>query len=78
MKTKAVAAIALSICVMTIDQAVAGFFHFTPNPTPPPTPPPAVPEFDGLGAVAAIALLVSVVAIIYQRARKLSGEGSSE
>ena len=77
MKTKAVGAIALSICVMTIDQAVAGFFHFTPNPTPTPTPP-AVPEFDGLGAVAAIALLVSVVAIIYQRARRLSGEGPSE
>jgi hypothetical protein len=76
MKTKAVGAIALSICVMTIDQAVAGFFHFTPNPTP-PSPPP-VPEFDGVGAVAAIALLVSVVAIIYQRARRLSGEGSSE
>lgn len=32
--------------------------------------PTAAPEFDGPGAIAAIALLVSVVAIIYQRARK--------
>jgi hypothetical protein len=32
--------------------------------------PTAAPEFDGPGAIAAIALLVSVVAILYQRARK--------
>jgi hypothetical protein len=32
--------------------------------------PTAAPEFNGPGAIAALALLVSVVAIIYQRARK--------
>lgn len=30
---------------------------------------PAVPEFDGPGGVAAIALLASVVAIVFHRAR---------
>jgi heme A synthase len=68
MKTKTVAAAALAICVMTVDQAFAGFFSFTPS----------VPEFDGVGAVAALALLVSVVAIVYQRARRHASGGSSE
>jgi len=66
MKPKAVGASALLICLATIDQAVAGFFNITPNP--PSTP--AVPEFDGPGAIAAIALLVGVVAILYQKIRK--------
>ncbi len=66
MKIKAVGATALLAWLVTIDQAFAGFFNFTPNP---PTPP-AVPEFDGPGAIAAIALLVGVVAILYQKVRK--------
>jgi hypothetical protein len=65
MKIKAVGATALLLCLVTISQAFAGFFTFTPNPTP-----PAVPEFDGPGAIAAIALLVGVVAILYQKVRK--------
>jgi hypothetical protein len=71
MKSKSVCVIALATFVATIDQAFAGFFNFTPNP-------PAVPEFDGLGSVAAMALLVSVVAIAYQRARRTAAGGSSE
>jgi len=71
MKIKQVGATALLICVMMIDQAYAGFFNFTPNPTTTPEPStPAVPEFSGPGAIAAIALLVSVVAIVYQKMRK--------
>ncbi len=38
--------------------------------TPATTEPVATPEFDGPGAVAAIALLVSIAAVIYQRVRK--------
>jgi hypothetical protein len=59
-------ATALLICLMTINQAFAGFFNFTPNPPA----PPAVPEFDGPSAIAASALLVGVVAILYQKVRK--------
>jgi hypothetical protein len=53
-----------------IEQAHAGFFHFTPN-TPPPSapPPPAVPEFDGAGAIAAIALLASIGAVLFSRSK---------
>ncbi len=36
----------------------------------PAAEPVAAPEFDGPGAVAAIALLVSIVAVVYQRARR--------
>jgi hypothetical protein len=60
-------ATALLMCLAMVDQAFAGFFHITPAPTPPP--PPAVPEFDGTGAVAAIALLVSIGAVLLRRSR---------
>ena len=53
-----VGAAALLMSLMTIDQAFAGFFNIVP-----------VPEFDGPGGIAAIALLVSVVAILFSRSR---------
>ncbi len=69
MKLKGVGTTALLFCLMTIDQAFAGFGSFTPPPaTPPPTP--TVPEFDGPGAIAAIALLASFAAILYQKLKK--------
>jgi hypothetical protein len=58
MKMK-VGAAALLMSLMTIDQAFAGFFFV----------PPPIPEFDGPGAIAAIALLTSVVAIAFHRSR---------
>ncbi len=58
-----VSAAALLASLMTINQAFAGFF-----PTPPPAPA-AVPEFDGSSGIAAIALLVSVGAILFSRSR---------
>ncbi|MGP1667586.1 MAG: hypothetical protein ACTS5I_17125 [Rhodanobacter sp.] len=64
MKVK-VGAAALAMSLMTIDQAFAGWFNITP-PAPGPAP---IPEFDGPGAVAAIALLASVAAIILQKSR---------
>jgi len=64
-----VGAAALLMTLATIDQAFAGFFKIVPTPTPTPTPSP-VPEFDGSGAIAAIALLASIVAIIFSRSRK--------
>ena len=63
-----VGATALLMCFAMIDRAYAGFFHITPAPTPPPAPP-AVPEFDGAGAIAAIALLVSIGAVLLGRSR---------
>jgi hypothetical protein len=61
MKMK-VGAAALLMSLMTVDQAFAGFFNIVPPPTP-------IPEFDGPGAIAAIALLTSVVAIAFHRSR---------
>lgn len=61
MKMK-VGAAALLTSLMTIDQAFAG--SFLPVITPEP-----VPEFDGPGGIAAIALLVSVGAILFSRSR---------
>ena len=55
MKMK-VGAAALLMSLMTIDRAFAGYFNI-------------VPEFDGPGAIAAIALLTSVVAIAFHRSR---------
>jgi hypothetical protein len=46
--------------LMMVDQAFAGFFN---------VPPPPVPEFDGPGAIAAIALLGSIVAVAFHRSR---------
>jgi hypothetical protein len=63
MKMK-VGAAALLMSLMAIDQAFAGFFNIVPPPEPKP-----IPEFDGPGAIAAIALLASVVAIAFHRAR---------
>lgn len=57
---------AVLLCVITLDQAFAGIFKFTPAP-PAPTP---IPEFNGPGAIAAVVLLVSVAAIVYQKMRK--------
>ena len=48
MKMKVLAA-ALLMSLMTIDRAFAGFFNIVP-------PLPEVPEFDGPGEIAAIAL----------------------
>jgi hypothetical protein len=63
MKTRAAAATAALLGLATVDQAFAGFFKFTPNP------PPPVPEFDGSGVVAAVALLASVGALLFYRLR---------
>jgi len=50
-------------CLIALEPAAAGFFNFTPNPPP-------IPEIDGPAGIAAIALLVGVVAILYQKIRK--------
>ena len=55
--------------LMMVDQAFAGFGSFTPPPSAPPSTPP-VPEFDGPGAIAAIALLAGFAAVLYQKIRK--------
>jgi hypothetical protein len=58
------------VSLITASQAFA-FGSFTPPATSePPASTPAVPEFDGPGAIAAIALLVSVAAIVYHKLRK--------
>jgi hypothetical protein len=62
-----VAATGLLLTLMMVDQAFAGLFDFFPNPTPPAESP--VPEIDGPGAVAAIALLASIVAMAFSRSR---------
>jgi hypothetical protein len=51
-----------------VHQAFA-YGSFTPPSTPPPSAP-AVPEFDGPGALAAIALLVSLGIVFYNKLRK--------
>lgn len=62
-----VGAIALFVSLMSMNQAVAGFFKITPAPQPPP-PLPA-PEIDGAGSIAVIALLGSIAAILINRYR---------
>ncbi len=62
MKMK-VGAAALLMGVM-IDRAFAGYTNITPPPQPP------VPEFDGPGAIAAVALLTSVAAIMFHKTRR--------
>lgn len=64
MKTKIATALILSLAL--VDHATAGLFG---RPVPVPTP---VPEFDGSTGVAAIALLVSVVAVVFNRRRSRS------
>lgn len=66
MKLRAVGATALLIGLTMMDRAVAGFFKFTPKPPP----PYAVPEIDGAGAMVAIALLLSIAAIVYRRVQR--------
>jgi hypothetical protein len=56
-----IGAAAFLMSLMTIDQAFAGFFA--------PVVTNAVPEFDGSSGIAAIALLVSVGAILFSRSR---------
>lgn len=63
MKMRAAATTVAMLGVATLDQAFAGFFKVTP------TPPP-VPEFDGPGAIAAIALLASVGALLFYQFKK--------
>ena len=62
MGTKMKVGAATLLSLMTTSQAFAGFF-----PTPPR--PAAVPEFDGSSGIAAIALLVSVGAILFGASR---------
>ena len=59
-----VGAATLLISLMAIDQAFAGSFVPVFTPTT-----PAVPEFDGPSGIAAIALLVSVGAILFGGSR---------
>jgi hypothetical protein len=54
---------------VAMDQAVAGFFKIIPNPPPPPPPPVAAPEIDAAGGIAAIALLASIAAILFNKFR---------
>jgi hypothetical protein len=69
-KKLTIGAQAFLFCCAMIEQAHAGFFHFTPSPPPPSAPPPpAVPEFDGPGAIAAIALLASIGAVLLRRSK---------
>lgn len=54
---------ALLMSLMTIDQALAGYFNIVPPPEPP------IPEFDGSSAIAVIALLASVAALVKARSK---------
>ena len=56
MKIK-VGAAALLMCLVTANQAFAGYVV------------PPVPEFDGPGAIAAVGFLASAVAIFFHRSR---------
>ena len=53
-----VGVVALLMSFVMIDQAFAGFFNIT-----------LVPEFDGPSGIAAIALLVSVGAVLFSRSK---------
>jgi hypothetical protein len=53
-----VGVVALLMSFVMIDQAFAGFFNIT-----------LVPEFDGPSGIAAIALLVSVGAVLFGRSK---------
>ena len=53
-------ATALILSLALVDHAMAGWFNIVPKP---------VPEFDGSTGVAAIALLVSVLAVVFNRRR---------
>jgi hypothetical protein len=64
MKMK-VGAAALLMSLVTANQAFAGYL----NLVPPSTSPRPIPEFDGPGAIAAVALLASAVAIAFHRSR---------
>jgi hypothetical protein len=63
MKIKTTLGAAALLSTIWMNQAFAGFFD-----VPPPVEPP-IPEFDGSGAVAVIALLAGVAAILVARAR---------
>ena len=52
--------LAVILSLTMVDQAFAGFVSFTPP----------VPEIDGPAGIAAIALLMGVVATLYQKIRK--------
>jgi len=54
---------ALLLSLVPIDRAFAGFFEITPAPTP----AAPVPEIDGPGGIAAIALLASIVTIVVHK-----------
>jgi hypothetical protein len=62
MGTKMKVGAAALLSLMTTSQAFAGFFPLPPAPA-------AVPEFDGSSGIAAIALLVSVGAILFGASR---------
>jgi hypothetical protein len=70
MNLRALGASALLLGLAAMNNAHAGFFSFKPNPPAPTPPAPPVPEFDGPGAIAAIALLASVGALLFYRFRK--------
>lgn len=58
MKSKMIA-LAVAATSLTINSAHAGFFNFTPK----------VPEIDNGGGVAAVAIIVSLVAILAGKVR---------
>jgi len=58
---------AVIMSFMMVDQAFA-YGSFTPAASP--TPPAAVPEINGPGALAVIALLVSLGVVFYNKVRK--------
>lgn len=58
--------VALLFSAVTADQALA-FFQFTPNPGN--SGPAGVPELDGPGGAAAIALVVSVAFVLFNRSK---------
>jgi hypothetical protein len=63
MKIRTMLGAAAVYLTVAINQAMAGFFDVPPPPEPP------IPEFDGSGAIAVIALLASVAAVLVARAR---------
>ena len=66
-KKLTIGAQAFLFCCAMLEQAHAGYFIITPKA--PPSAPPAVPEFDGAGAIAAIALLASIGAVLLRRSK---------
>ena len=58
-KTKVIA-LAVAMAALGVDTAFAGFFQIIPNT-------PSVPEIDGSGSIAVVAIVMSLGAILFSK-----------